>query len=77
MWKTVWDITSAKSGVKRFKKENPDVTPRLRSQTWVPRGDAQLDMTDLYAFAKSGDPAKSIVILNVHPSFALKLARIP
>jgi hypothetical protein len=36
-----------------------------------PRGDARLDMTDLYAFAKPGDPAKSIIILNVHPSFAL------
>ena len=29
------------------------------------------DMTDLYAFTKPGDPNKSIVILNVHPSFRL------
>src|ERR1051326_5047189 len=36
-----------------------------------PRGDARLDMTDLYAFSKPGDPAKSILILNVHPSFRL------
>jgi hypothetical protein len=36
-----------------------------------PRGDARLDMTDLYAFLKPGDPSKSIVILNVHPSFRL------
>ena len=36
-----------------------------------PRGDARLDMTDLYAFTKPGDPAKSIIALNVHPSFAL------
>ena len=36
-----------------------------------PRGDARLDMTDLYAFAKPGDPSKSIMILNVHPSFKL------
>src|SRR4030095_1500211 len=36
-----------------------------------PRGDARLDMTDLYAFAKPGDPAKSIIVLNVHPSFRL------
>jgi hypothetical protein len=28
-------------------------------------------MTDLYAFLKPGDPAKSVIILNVHPSFAL------
>jgi len=36
-----------------------------------PRDDARLDMTDLYAFTKPGDPAKSIIVLNVHPSFAL------
>jgi hypothetical protein len=36
-----------------------------------PRGDARLDMTDLYAFPKPGDPGKSILVLNVHPSFRL------
>src|SRR5256885_6358325 len=36
-----------------------------------PRGDPRLDMTDLYAFTKPGDPDKSILILNVHPSFRL------
>jgi uncharacterized protein DUF4331 len=36
-----------------------------------PRGDARLDMTDLYAFTKPGDIAKSIIILNVHPSHRL------
>jgi Domain of unknown function (DUF4331) len=36
-----------------------------------PRGDARLDMTDLYAFTKPGDPASSIIVLNVHPSFRL------
>src|SRR5689334_8846600 len=36
-----------------------------------PRGDARLDMTDLYAFTKPGEPDKSILILNVHPSFRL------
>jgi Domain of unknown function (DUF4331) len=36
-----------------------------------PRDDARLDMTDLYAFTKPGDPSKSIIVLNVHPSFAL------
>jgi hypothetical protein len=35
-----------------------------------PRGDARLDMTDLYVFTKPGDPARSIIVLNVHPSFA-------
>ena len=37
-----------------------------------PRGDARLDMTDLYAFSKPGDPAKSIIFLNVHPPFRLE-----
>jgi uncharacterized protein DUF4331 len=36
-----------------------------------PRGDARLDMTDLYAFTKPSDPSKSIMILNVHPSVAV------
>jgi hypothetical protein len=36
-----------------------------------PRGDARLDMTDLYAFTKPGDASKSIIIFNVHPSFAV------
>jgi hypothetical protein len=28
-------------------------------------------MTDLYAFPKPGDPSKSIIVFNVHPSFRL------
>src|ERR1700686_3927992 len=34
-----------------------------------PRGDARLDLTDLFAFPKPGDASKSILISNVHPSF--------
>lgn len=33
-----------------------------------PQGDARLDFTDLYAFPKPVDAAKSILIMNVHPS---------
>ncbi len=33
-----------------------------------PRGDARLDLTDLYAFPKPGNADKSILIMNVHPS---------
>jgi hypothetical protein len=33
-----------------------------------PRGDARLDLTDLYAFPKPGHSGKSILIMNVHPS---------
>ena len=36
-----------------------------------PRGDARLDMTDLYAFTNPKEPGKSILILNVHPSVDL------
>jgi hypothetical protein len=36
-----------------------------------PRGDARLDLTDLFAFPKPGDPGKSIFIINVHPSVGL------
>ncbi|MGH6966582.1 MAG: DUF4331 family protein [Phenylobacterium sp.] len=37
-----------------------------------PHGDARLDLTDLYAFSKPGDDSKSILIMNVHPSFSLE-----
>ena len=33
-----------------------------------PHGDPQLDFTDLYAFPKTDDASKSILIMNVHPS---------
>ena len=36
-----------------------------------PHGDARLDLTDLYVFAKPGDPQKSIIIFNVHMSMAV------
>src|ERR1700681_3283822 len=36
-----------------------------------PRGNARLDMTDLYAFSRPGNLSKSIIILNVHPSMAV------
>jgi len=32
-----------------------------------PHGDARLDLTDLYAFPKPGNPGKSILIMNVQP----------
>src|SRR2546423_2504193 len=36
-----------------------------------PRGDARLDLTDLFAFPKPGDAGKSILIMDVHPSAAV------
>jgi len=39
-----------------------------------PHGDARLDLTDLYAFPKPGDAAKSILIMNVHPSAGINPA---
>jgi Domain of unknown function (DUF4331) len=40
-----------------------------------PRGDARLDFTDLFAFPKPGDPSKSILIMDVHPSFDVLQSR--
>jgi hypothetical protein len=36
-----------------------------------PRGDARLDLTDLYAFPKPGDTSRSILVMNAHPSAAV------
>lgn len=36
-----------------------------------PRGDPRVNLTDLFAFPKRSDPSKSIVIMNMHPSFGL------
>jgi hypothetical protein len=33
-----------------------------------PRGDARLDLTDLFAFSKPGDAGRSILIMDSHPS---------
>jgi hypothetical protein len=44
-------------------------------QLGFPHGDARLDLTDLFAFPKPGGIGKSILILNVHPSFALEPRR--
>jgi hypothetical protein len=35
-----------------------------------PRGDARLDLTDLFAFPKPGDATTSILIMDVHPSWS-------
>lgn len=36
-----------------------------------PHGDARLDFTDLFAFPKPGGPGKSILIMDVHPSYGV------
>jgi hypothetical protein len=36
-----------------------------------PQEDARLYLSDLYALPKPGDPGKSILIMNVHPSQAV------
>ncbi|HMG36283.1 MAG TPA: DUF4331 family protein [Blastocatellia bacterium] len=41
-----------------------------------PHGDARLDMTDLYVFAKPGDSQKSVIILNVHMSMGVNPLRL-
>jgi hypothetical protein len=36
-----------------------------------PRGDARLDISDLFVFPKPGDVRKSIIVMDVHPSFSI------
>jgi uncharacterized protein DUF4331 len=36
-----------------------------------PHGDARVDLCDLFAFPKPGNPNKSILIMDVHPSFGV------
>jgi hypothetical protein len=36
-----------------------------------PRGDARLDLTDLFAFPKPGDESRSILIIDAHPSWGV------
>src|SRR5712692_956610 len=67
MWKPAWDTTSAKSVASGLTKGKSKCHITLQ----VPTLDFRLEMPDLYAFTKPGDPDKSILILNVHPSFRL------
>jgi hypothetical protein len=72
MSKSAWGITSGKSGVNDPKKGESQMSHHASGPDFgFPRGDARLDMTDLYVFSKPGDVSKSIIILNVHPSFAV------
>src|SRR5438128_1087560 len=74
MWKSDWVITSDKSGAKRFTREEGRIPMSHHASGpnfGFPCGDARLDMTDLYVFAKPGDPRKSIIIFNVHMSMAV------
>lgn len=36
-----------------------------------PHGDARVDLSDLFAFPKPGDPGKSILLMNAHPSVGI------
>ena len=36
-----------------------------------PRGDARLDLTDLFAFPNPADPGRSILVMDAHPSWSL------
>jgi Domain of unknown function (DUF4331) len=72
MWKSAWVITSGNSGAKRLKKRESRMSHHVCGPNFTfPHGDARLDMTDLYAFTKPGDPGKSIIVLNVHPSMGV------
>jgi len=42
-----------------------------------PNGDPRLDFCDLYVFPKPGEAAKSILVMNVHPSSTVSVDRSP
>ena len=72
MWKSDWVITSGKSGANCLKKRESRMSHHVSGPNFTfPHGDARLDMTDLYAFTAPGDPGKSIIVLNVHPSMGV------
>src|SRR5215469_4375170 len=75
MWKPAWATTSVGLGANGFKKGIPMSHHASGPNFSSPRGDARLDMTDLYAFPKPGDVDKSVLILNVHPSMAVNPTR--
>src|SRR5215831_6003532 len=53
MWKTAWDITSAYSGAKHPKNEEPMSHHASGPNFGFPRGDARLDMTSSYTCCRS------------------------
>ena len=72
MWKNAKAITSGNSGAKPPKRREYSMSHHSSGPDFrFPRGDARLDMTDFYAFPKPEDPGKSIIILNVHPSYSV------
>jgi len=71
-------LRSANSGSRPVtSSKETDVPPCIPVPNFgSPRGDARLDMTDLYAFPKAkGSPTGPVLVLNVHPSFGCQPAR--
>src|SRR5262249_49472276 len=72
MLKTAWDTTWASWVAEGLSLEQRRRWPMSHHYSGpdfgFPRGDARLDLTDLYAFPKPGDASKSILVMNVHPS---------
>jgi hypothetical protein len=51
-----WDITSANSSLSLLRERRTPMSHHASGPNFgFPRGDARLDMTDLYAFTKPGD----------------------
>src|SRR5258708_31681227 len=72
MWKIDWDTKSENSGSRHNTRARIQMSHHASGPNFgFPRGDARLDMTDLYAFPKPGQPDRSVLILNVHPSFGV------
>src|SRR5438034_3294934 len=72
MSKIDWDTTSANSGSRHTNRARIQMSHHASGPNFgFPRGDARLDMTDLYAFPKPGQPDRSVLIFNVHMSMAV------
>ncbi len=60
------------AGIIKISKGGVDLTHHYSGPHFgFPRGDARLDLADLFAFPKHDDTSKSIIIMNAHPSHAL------
>ncbi len=59
-------------GINQIPKGGVDLTHHYSGPNFgFPRGDARLDLADLFAFPKQDDASRSVIIMNVHPSHAL------
>src|SRR3979411_1239370 len=72
MSKIDWDTTSANSGSRHITTARIQMSHHASGPNFgFPRGDARLDMTDLYAFPKPGQPDSAVLVLSGHTPAAV------